>query len=63
MALKVDDVANDYAGVSRAVLQYCMTTKSLVDAAKRPGFSQDSWAPLAIWSTMTPSSEWATSKK
>lgn len=48
MALKVDDVAGDYAGISRAVLQYCMTTKSLVDAAKRPGFSQDSWAPLAM---------------
>jgi hypothetical protein len=49
MALKdVCDVADDYSGISRAVLEYCMTTKRLVDAAKQPGFSQDSWGPLAV---------------
>ena len=49
MALQdVCDVADDYSGISRAVLEYCMTTKRLVDAAKHPGFSQDSWAPLAV---------------
>ena len=48
MALQdVCDVADDYSGISRAVLEYCMTTKRLVDAAKLPEFSQDSWAPLA----------------
>ncbi len=43
----VADVAEDYSGISRTVLQYCMTTKRLVDAAKQPGFSQDSWTALA----------------
>lgn len=43
----VDDVAGDYSGASRTVLQYCMVIKRLVDAAKLPGFDQDSWAPLA----------------
>lgn len=48
MVLKeVADVADDYSGFSRAVLEYCMTTKRLVDAAKRPGFTSDSWTPLA----------------
>ncbi|MEO3760127.1 hypothetical protein ABGB19_17825 [Mycobacterium sp. B14F4] len=42
----VEDVIGEYAGLSRAVLDYCMTTKRLVDAAKRPGFSVDSWTPL-----------------
>jgi hypothetical protein len=43
----VGDVIGDYAGRSRAVLEYGLTTKRLVDAAKQPGFSVDSWAPLA----------------
>ena len=48
MALQdVCDVADDYSGISRSVLEYCMTTKRLVDAAKHTGFSQDSWTPLA----------------
>ena len=47
MALHVGDAADDYSGISRAVLEYCKTTKRLVDAAKRPGFGQDSWRPLA----------------
>ncbi len=48
MALQnVRDVVDDYVGHSRSVLEYCLTTKRLVDEAKRPGFSKDSWAPLA----------------
>ena len=43
----VADVIDDYAGRSRTVLEYCMVTKRLVDEAKTPGFSVDSWAPLA----------------
>lgn len=43
----VEDVIGDYSGPSRTVLDYCMTTKRLVDAAKGPGFSVDSWKPLA----------------
>ncbi len=43
----VEDIADDYSGHSRTVLDYCMTTKRLVDQAKQPGFSADSWAPLA----------------
>ena len=43
----VADVVDDYSGRCRAVLDYCMTTKYLVDAAKQPGFTVDSWAPLA----------------
>jgi hypothetical protein len=43
----VNDIVDDFSGRSRRVLEYCMTTKRLVDAAKRPGFSVDSWTPLA----------------
>src|SRR5215510_3352788 len=43
----VNDIVDDYSGRSRTVLEYCVTTKRLVDEAKRPGFSVDSWAPLA----------------
>lgn len=44
--MNVEDIADDYDGRSRAVLDYCMTTKRIVDQAKRPGFSADDWAPL-----------------
>lgn len=44
---KVEDVIGSHAGRARTVLQYCDTTKRLVDAAKKPGFSVDSWGPLA----------------
>lgn len=44
---KVEDVIGSHTGRARTVLQYCDTTKRLVDAAKKPGFSVDSWAPLA----------------
>jgi hypothetical protein len=43
----VDEVIESYSGLSRAVLEYSRVTKRLVDEAKRPGFSTDSWSPLA----------------
>jgi len=43
----VGEVAGDYTGLSRRVLAYCLLMKRLVDEAKKPGFSVDSWAPLA----------------
>jgi hypothetical protein len=43
----ISDVIDDYTGRSRTVLEYGLTTKRLVDAAKQPGFSVDSWGPLA----------------
>ncbi len=47
MLRDISDVIDDYAGRSRTVLEYGLVTKRLVDEAKRPGFSIDSWAPLA----------------
>ncbi|ORB75372.1 hypothetical protein [Mycobacterium scrofulaceum] len=44
---KVEDVIGSHTGRTRTVLQYCDNTKRLVDATKKPGFSVDSWAPLA----------------
>ena len=43
----VRDVIEHTSGLSRTVLDYSLIMKDLVDAAKRPGFSADSWAPLA----------------
>lgn len=43
----IDDVIGESNGRSRAVLDYSQTTKRLVTAAKQPGFSVDSWGPLA----------------
>lgn len=43
----IDDVLDEHSGRSRAVLEYALTTKRLVDASKRPGFTVESWAPLA----------------
>ena len=48
MAMKeVSEVVGRYSGLSRKVLDYCLLMKRLVDAAKQPGFSIKSWAPLA----------------
>ncbi len=48
MALKpVEDVVGNYTGLSRKVLDYSLIMKRLVDDAKKPGFSVQSWAPLA----------------
>lgn len=43
----VNEVVDDYTGRCRAVVQYAVTTKQLVNAAKQPGFGIDGWAPLA----------------
>lgn len=42
----VDDIIADYSGLSRKVLDYSQIMKRLVDSAKQPGFSVESWAPL-----------------
>ncbi|MGV0834998.1 hypothetical protein [Mycolicibacterium thermoresistibile] len=42
----LDDVLATTTGRSRAVLEYSRTTKRLVDSAKQPGFTVESWAPL-----------------
>lgn len=42
----VDDIINDYSGLSRKVLDYSRITGRLVGEAKKPGFTVDSWAPL-----------------
>ncbi|WP_099024427.1 hypothetical protein [Mycolicibacterium palauense] len=41
------DVADEYTGRRRTVLDYTLTAKRLVDAAKQPGFTAEGWAPLA----------------
>ena len=42
----VDDVV-EHTGRSRTVLEYSLVMKRIVDEAKQPGFSVESWAPLA----------------
>lgn len=44
---EVGEVVDDYTGHSRRVLEYGLIVKRLVDRAKEPGFSAESWAPLA----------------
>ena len=47
MALReVSDVIDEYTGLSRKVLEWGLTTKRLVDRAKQPGFTAESWAPI-----------------
>ena len=43
----VGEVLEQYSGLSRKVLEYSLVMKQKVDEAKRPGFSVESWAPLA----------------
>ncbi|HTZ69284.1 MAG TPA: hypothetical protein VMB71_01410 [Acetobacteraceae bacterium] len=43
----ISQLVGDYTGLSRKVLEYSLIMKRLVDAAKEPGFSEASWAPLA----------------
>lgn len=43
----IDDVIGGTTGRSRAVLEYSQTMSALVKSAKDPGFSVQSWAPLA----------------
>jgi hypothetical protein len=48
MALReVSEVVGNYSGLARKVLDYGLIMKRLVDGAKLPGFSVQSWAPLA----------------
>lgn len=42
----IDAVIDEYSGRSHTVLRYTQTVKRLADAAKRPGFTADAWAPL-----------------
>ncbi|HET6950300.1 MAG TPA: hypothetical protein VFI47_07995 [Acidimicrobiales bacterium] len=43
----VSEIVGGYDGLARRVLDYSLIMKSLVDRAKEPGFSAESWAPLA----------------
>ena len=43
----LDDVIGDYTGLARTVLDYSALIKRMVDEAKKPGFTVDSWGPLA----------------
>lgn len=43
----IKDVIGQHTGLSRKVLEYSLIMKQLVDAAKEPGFTEASWAPLA----------------
>lgn len=43
----IDEVIDGYSGRVHTVLLYTQTVKRLADAAKRPGFTADDWAPLA----------------
>jgi hypothetical protein len=43
----ISQVIDNYTGRPRTVLEYGLVAKRLVDEAKKPGFSVDSWAPLA----------------
>lgn len=43
----IDEVLATTTGRSRCVLEYSQITKRLVDSAKQPGFTVESWAPLA----------------
>ena len=43
----ISAVINNHTGLSRKVLDYSLIMKNLVDRAKQPGFSAESWSPLA----------------
>jgi hypothetical protein len=43
----IDEAVARHQGRSRIALQYTQTVKRLNDAAKQPGFTAESWAPLA----------------
>lgn len=44
---EVGEVIEAHTGRCRTVLEYSLIMKRLVDRAKQPGFSVQSWAPLA----------------
>jgi hypothetical protein len=43
----MSEVVGSHTGLARKVLEFGLMMKRLVDEAKRPGFSESSWAPLA----------------
>lgn len=43
----IEEAAAGYSGLARKVLDYSLTMKRLVDEAKQPGFSADSWSALS----------------
>src|SRR3546814_17819986 len=43
----VESIAGDHTGPSRAVLEYTLVMKRIIDSAKEPGFDESSWGPLA----------------
>ena len=43
---EISDVIEDYTGLSRKVLEWGRITKGIIDSAKQPGFSIESWAPI-----------------
>ena len=43
----IANVIGETTGRSRAVLEYSQITKRLVESAKQPGFTVESWSPLA----------------
>lgn len=45
--MTIADVLATVTGRSRTVLKYSQITKRVVDNAKQPGFSVESWTPLA----------------
>lgn len=47
IANSVNDVIDSYSGRARTVLDYAVVTKRLVGEAKKPGFTAQSWGPLA----------------
>jgi len=44
---EVENVIDSHSGLSRVVLEYSRVVKRVVDSAQKPGFSVESWAPLA----------------
>jgi hypothetical protein len=44
---EISDIIGQYSGLSRKVLDYSLLMKQKVDEGKHPGFSEESWAPLA----------------
>lgn len=44
---ELDEVVGEHSGLARKVLEYSQVMKRLVVEAKQPGFSDESWAPLA----------------
>ena len=44
---ELDDVIDQYSGLSRIVLDYSQIMTRLVHRAKQPGWNEECWAPLA----------------